>query len=149
MSEAKKLISKLHGTCAVFLKNRLPDYTKPAVFNGIPKIHKLPEVIKTAMACCNIINENLSDQTAIDIAIGNNILPPFRPIMFGIGCLTENMSAYVDKMLQPFLRQISSYIQDTTQFLNCICKIKSVLIMLLSFQWMLKHYTVASHTLMA
>ena len=79
----------------------------------------------------------------------NNILPPFRPIISGIGCLTENMSAYVDKILQPFLPKLSSFIQDTTQFLNCISKIKSVLIMLLSFQWMLKHYTVASHTLMA
>ena len=51
MSEAKKLISNLHGTCAVFLKNTLPDHPKPAVFHGIPKIHKLPEVIKTAMTC--------------------------------------------------------------------------------------------------
>ena len=47
MSEAKNLISNLHGTCAVFLKNTLPDQPKPAVFYGIPKIHKFPEVIKT------------------------------------------------------------------------------------------------------
>ena len=79
----------------------------------------------------------------------NYILPPFRPIISGIGCLTENMSAYVDKILQTLFQKISSYIQDTTQFLSCISKIKSVLIMLLSFQWMLKHYTVASNTLMA
>ena len=77
MSEAKNIISNLHGTCAVFLKNTLPDQPKPAVFYGIPKIHKLPEVIKTAMECRNITNENLSDQTAIDIAIEHNILPPF------------------------------------------------------------------------
>ena len=51
MSEAKKLFSNLHGTCAVFLKNTLPDQPKPAVFHGIPKIHNLPKVIKTAMAC--------------------------------------------------------------------------------------------------
>ena len=36
------------------------------------------------------------------------------------------MSAYVDKILQPFLQKIPSYIQDTTQFLNCTSKIKSV-----------------------
>ena len=126
MSEAKNLISNLHGTCAVFLKNTLTDQPKPAVFYGIPTIHKLPEVIKTVMECRNIINENLSDQTAIDIAIDHNNLPPFRPIISGIGCLTENMSAYVDKILQPFLPNIPSYIQDTTQFPNCISKIKSV-----------------------
>ena len=123
MSKAKNLISNLHGTCAVFLKNTLPDQPKPAVFYGIPKIHKLPEVVKTVMECRNIINENLSDQTAIDIAIEHNILPPFRPIISGIGCLTENMSAYVDKIVQPFL---PSYIQNTTQFLNCISKINVV-----------------------
>ena len=126
MSEAKKLISNLHGTCAVFLKNTLPDQPKPAVFYGIPKMHKLPEVIKSVMECRNIINENLSDQTAIDIAIEHNISPPFRPIISGIGCLTENMSAYVDKILQPFLQKIPSYIQDTTKFHNCISKIKYV-----------------------
>ena len=76
MSEAKNLISNLHGTCAVFLKNTLSDQPKPAVFNGIPKIHMLLEVIKTAMECRNIINEILSNQTAIDIAIEYNILPP-------------------------------------------------------------------------
>ena len=36
------------------------------------------------------------------------------------------MSAYVDKILQPFHQKISSNIHDTTQLLNCISKIKSV-----------------------
>ena len=54
-------------------KNTLPDQPKPAVFYGIPKIHKLPEVIKTVMEYRNIINESLSDQAAIDIAIEHNI----------------------------------------------------------------------------
>ena len=102
MSEARNLISNLHSTCAVFLKNTPPDQPKPALFHGIPKTHKLPEVIKTVMECRNIINENLSDQTAIDIAIEHNILPPFRPIISGVGCLTEIMTAYVDKIQQTF-----------------------------------------------
>ena len=125
MSEAKNVIKNLHGTCAVFLKHTPPDQPKPAVFYGIPKIHKLLEVIKTVMECRNIINKNLSDQTAIDIAIKLNILPPFRPIISCIGCLTENMSAFFDKILQHFLQNIPCYIQDTTQFTNCISKIKS------------------------
>ena len=37
MSEANNLISNLHGTCAVFLINTLPDQLKTAVFYGIPK----------------------------------------------------------------------------------------------------------------
>ena len=36
------------------------------------------------------------------------------------------MPTYVDKILQPFLPNIPCYTQDTTQFLNCISKIKSV-----------------------
>ena len=72
------------------------------------------------------MNENLSGQTAFDIAIEHNILHPFRPIISGIGCLTENTSAYVGKILQPFPPKMPSYIQDTTQFLNSISKIKPV-----------------------
>ena len=111
MSEAKKLISNQHGTCAVFMKNTLPDQLKPSVFYGIPKIQTLPEVIKTAMECKNIINENLSDHTSIYIAMQHNILSPFWPIISGIWCLTENLSAYADKILQPFLPKIPSYMQ--------------------------------------
>ena len=48
----------------------------------------------------NIVDEIISDQTAINIAIEHNILPPLRPIIYGIGCLTENMSSYVDKIVQ-------------------------------------------------
>ena len=96
MSEVK---SHLHGTCAVFLKDTLPDHLKPAVFYEIPKMHKLPELIKTGMECRNIINENLSDQNAIDMAIEHDILLPFRPIISAIGCLTENTLLYVDKIL--------------------------------------------------
>ena len=36
-SEAKILINNLHGTCAMFLTNTLPDRPKPAVFHAIPK----------------------------------------------------------------------------------------------------------------
>ena len=67
MREAKKLISNLHGTCAMFLKNTLLDQPKPAVFYEILKIHQIPEVIKTVMECRNNIDENLSDQTALTL----------------------------------------------------------------------------------
>ena len=124
MSETKNIISNLHSICAVFLKNTLPDQPTPAIFCGISKIHKLPEVIKTVMVCRNIIDENLSDQTAIDIAIEHTILPPCRPIIFGIGCLTENMSAYVDKILQPFFKKFPAIFK--TPPIDCILKTKSV-----------------------
>ena len=77
MSEAKNQISNLHGTCAVLLRNTLPDQLKQAVFYGIPKIHKLSEVIKAVMECRSTIDENLSVQTAIDIAIEIIFYPRF------------------------------------------------------------------------
>ena len=77
MSEAKILIINLPDTCPMFLKNVLPDQPKPAVFYVIPKIHKLHEVIKTAMECRNTIDDNFSDQTAIEIDTEHDILPPF------------------------------------------------------------------------
>ena len=79
------------------------------------------------MECKNIIDEILSDQIFNDIAIEHNILSPFRPIISGIGRLTENISAYVDKILQSPPQKIPSYIQDTTKFLNCLSKTKSAL----------------------
>ena len=47
-----------------------------------------------------------------------NINPPDRPIESGIGTLTEHVSAFVDRELQPLLANIPSYINDTTDFLN-------------------------------
>ena len=96
MSEAKNLIRILDGTCAVFLRNTLPDQPKPAVFDGIPIIHKLPEVSKTAMKCKIILYENLSEDTAIDNASEHYIFS-------SVGCHTQNMSANADKILQHFL----------------------------------------------
>ena len=43
---------------------------------------------------------------------------PGRPIVSGIGTLTEYISAYVDYHLQPLLSLIPSFIQDSTHFLN-------------------------------
>ena len=47
-----------------------------------------------------------------------NINTPGRPIVSGIGKLTEYVSAFVDKELQPLLANILSCIKDTTDFLN-------------------------------
>ena len=43
--------------------------------------------------------------------------PPGRPIASGIGTLTEYVSAFVDRELQPLLANIPSYIKDTTDLL--------------------------------
>lgn len=41
------------------------------------------------------------------------IQPPGRPIVSGIGCLTESASQLVDDYLRPYVNALSSHIQDT------------------------------------
>uniref|UniRef100_A0A8C4RLP3 Uncharacterized protein n=1 Tax=Erpetoichthys calabaricus TaxID=27687 RepID=A0A8C4RLP3_ERPCA len=43
---------------------------------------------------------------------------PGRPIISGIGSLTENVSGWVEQILKPLTRNTTSYIQDTTDFLK-------------------------------
>ncbi|KAM9296686.1 uncharacterized protein PAF06_017613 [Gastrophryne carolinensis] len=43
---------------------------------------------------------------------------PGRPIISGIGTLTENLSGWVEHILKPLVRGTPSFIQDTTHLLN-------------------------------
>ena len=46
--------------------------------------------------------------------------PPGRPIVSGNGCPTERISQFVDYFLKPIVQNTSSYIRDTTHFLNLL-----------------------------
>ena len=50
----------------------------------------------------------------------NRDQPPGRPIVSGNGCPTERISQFVDYFLQPGVKNIRSYIQDTTDFLRML-----------------------------
>jgi peptide-methionine (R)-S-oxide reductase len=65
--------------------------TKPARFYTLPKIHK------------SITN------------------PPGRPIMSANSHPTEKLSEYIDMHLNPFLKDITSYVKDTNHFVS-ICR---------------------------
>ncbi|XP_050794677.1 uncharacterized protein LOC127044172 [Gopherus flavomarginatus] len=43
---------------------------------------------------------------------------PGRPIISGIGTLTEGLSGYVDSLLRPYATSTPSYLRDTTDFLR-------------------------------
>ena len=57
-----------------------------------------------------------------------------RPIVSSVNSITENMSKFVDHWLQPIVKQLPSYIKDTTTFANLItqttvpidCKLVSI-----------------------
>ena len=62
----------------------------------------------------------LSKQITIQItqvAKSFEIRPPYRPIVFCKGTLTEHISSHVDSILQNFLDKIPSFHKDTTDFL--------------------------------
>ena len=46
--------------------------------------------------------------------------PPGRPIVSGNGCQTERVSQFIDHFLQPCVKNIRSYIKDTTDFLSML-----------------------------
>ena len=43
-----------------------------------------------------------------------------RPIVSSCSSITENLSAYVDHWLQPRMKELPSYIQDSTEFINIL-----------------------------
>ena len=45
---------------------------------------------------------------------------PGRPVVNGIGTITEKLSAYVDQHIRPLVPHIPTYIKDTTHFINLI-----------------------------
>ena len=51
---------------------------------------------------------------------------PGRPVISSVNCCTSNISKYVDYHFQPIVKEISSYVQDTTDFLRKINQIDFV-----------------------
>ena len=45
---------------------------------------------------------------------------PGRPVVSSVGCHTEQISSYVDHHLQPFNKELESYVKDTTDFVRKI-----------------------------
>ena len=45
---------------------------------------------------------------------------PGRPIVSGLGTLTEKLSGFVSELLSPVASNVNSFIQDTTHFLNIL-----------------------------
>ena len=44
--------------------------------------------------------------------------PPGRPIVSANGCPTEKISAFVDHFLNPMVKEMNSYVEDTSDFLR-------------------------------
>ena len=105
------LINELQPNLQNDVLKLIPSHPRPAKFYTIPKVHKFPNLVVST--CPSSIPDNI-----IIEAQRLNINPPGRPIVSGIGTLTEYVSAFVDRELQPLLANIPNYTKDTTDFLN-------------------------------
>lgn len=95
----------------------IPTSPRPGIFYTLPKIHKLKALVNNLRTD---VGEALTDEETFDFVRANNILTPGRPIVSGIGTLTEHISSYVNQHLQPILNSIPSYIKDKTHFFEQI-----------------------------
>ena len=85
----------------------------------MPKVHKLPNLVVSICPSSN------PDNIIIEVQLVN-INASGRPIVSGIGTLTEYVSAFVDRELQPLLANIPIYIKDTTDFLNKLSRFDNI-----------------------
>ena len=51
---------------------------------------------------------------------------PGRPVVSSLNCYTNTISKYIDFHLQPIVKNIPSYVRDTTDFLQKLDKVKHV-----------------------
>uniref|UniRef100_A0A8C5PKA4 Helix-turn-helix domain-containing protein n=1 Tax=Leptobrachium leishanense TaxID=445787 RepID=A0A8C5PKA4_9ANUR len=79
----------------------------------------------------NILNKSEFDYLSIEFTkiphfyilpkVHKNLLkPPGRPIVAGIDSISSRLSEYVDVLLQPLVRNISSYLKDTISMLQVL-----------------------------
>ena len=101
----------------------VPTCPQPEIFYNIQKINKPSSIVRQFFTehgnqlHVNDIND------IITLAKDLKIFPPGRPILSSIGTLTENISCFIDSILQRLMLFIPSYIKDTAEFINKLASI--------------------------
>lgn len=80
---------------------------RPSQFYGLPKIHK-SEIIKREC--------ETRKTSVIELSEANDL--NLRPIIAGPVCLTSRLSNFIDIILKPLVKYVTSYLKDTTDFLR-------------------------------
>ena len=96
----------------------------PGSFYAIQKIHKHSSIQVLTEHGNQLHVHDIND--IITLTNDLKIFPPGRPIVSGIGTLTENISSFIDSILQRLIQFIPSYIKDTTEFINKLASIKTI-----------------------
>ena len=81
---------------------------KTSNFYGLPKVHKSKQ-----------INEKCKSANSGYVEIPDKISDlKLRPIVAGPSCHTHRLSNLIDILLRPYTEHVTSYLRDTTDFLN-------------------------------
>ena len=81
---------------------------KTSNFYGLPKVHKSKQ-----------INEKCKSTNSGYVEITDHISDlKLRPIVAGPSCQTHRLSNLIDILLRPYTKHVTSYLRDTTDFLN-------------------------------
>ena len=86
-------INKLSTNLAKDITNLIPTQPVPGLFYGIPKIHKLPKLVRDTLCTTNSDNtdiDNLSINDIYNAAKDLSILPPLRPIISRASAHSQN-----------------------------------------------------------
>ncbi|KAJ8029907.1 Proline-rich transmembrane protein 1 [Holothuria leucospilota] len=115
------------------VRSLVPEQPRPGVFYTFPKLHKLSKLIAEKMPSTSSGDPDQARTTISEdpvelckAAKALKVSPPGRPIVSGIGTMTEFISGYVDNLLQPLLPRIPSFIKDTTHFLQTLQDIENL-----------------------
>ena len=120
---SKDLLHSLSEDILPTVRTLIPSNPKVGTFYTLPKLHKLPKLLENSKICSlppRKTSKNLSSEEIYQLSKNHKLFPPGRPIISGIGTLSEGLSGYVDSLLNPLLHNIPSYIQDTTHFLRIL-----------------------------
>ena len=98
----------------------MPDQPNAGIFYGLPKLHKLRQLIHSRLNDSRL-STSVNPSSTSDImteATKLNIMPPYRPIVSYIGTITEHISGFAESILLPLPKKIPSSLKQTTHLLR-------------------------------
>ena len=112
---SQKVLKQLNDLISEYgagLTDKEKDYIvnfecKESNFYGLPKVHK-----------SRIISDACTNNTSSYIEVKEPNDLKLRPIVAGPCCETHRLSNFIDILLKPYISKVSSYIKDTSDFLN-------------------------------
>ena len=114
---------------ASFYKKLVSDPTdsfRIKVQNFIEDLFQNGEIKETVKQYLTDLSCRTSELYLLPKIHKNKHPPPGRPIISANGCPTEKISQFVDHFLNPAMKNLTSFVKDTTHFLRILSDIKDL-----------------------